>query len=234
MKYIFKLFLIIILIIILVIFIIYLSKKIVLDKLKNKNKKELRFIHITKNAGTFIEKTAKTHDIFFGMHDNEYVTDMKKYSNEFSPWHRVFPLLDNKIKSKYDWFMVVRNPYDRILSEAYCNWDGIKADSKENFNKLLISRIKKRSTVGNHFTEQYKYLDNSVKIHIIKFENLIPELKKLYVMYNLDIDLDNKNKINKSQRVKKYTVNDFNEELIQLINKIYHLDFVNFGYSKLK
>ena len=60
---------------------------------------------------------------------------------------------------------------------------------KKNCNKTDIFFL------GNHYTEQYKYLDNSVKIHIIKFENLIPELKKLYVMYNLEIDLINKIKL---------------------------------------
>ena len=29
-------------------------------------------------------------------------------------------------KQSYDWFMVVRNPYERLVSEYYCKWAGYK------------------------------------------------------------------------------------------------------------
>ena len=32
----------------------------------------------------------------------------------------IFFTKDDELKQKYDWFMIVRNPYDRILSEYYC------------------------------------------------------------------------------------------------------------------
>ena len=79
-------------------------------------KKELKFIHITKNAGTYIEDTAKKSNILFGKHHKEY----GNIKNGISPWHHIFPNVNKNVKNNYDWFMVVRNPYDRILSEYYC------------------------------------------------------------------------------------------------------------------
>ena len=36
-----------------------------------------------------------------------------------------------------------------------------------------MNSIKNRSLVGNHYTEQYKYIHNeNCKIHILKFSNL--------------------------------------------------------------
>ena len=52
------------------------------------------------------------------------------------PWHKCFSLLDSSIVNKYNWFTVVRNPYDRILSEYYCNHTGVKniIHTKEEMN----------------------------------------------------------------------------------------------------
>ena len=53
-------------------------------------------------------------------------------------------------------------------------------------------RIKKRSKKGNHFTEQYKYIEDvSQKINIIKMENLNSMLKKLFKYYHIDIKISN-------------------------------------------
>jgi hypothetical protein len=203
---------------------------IILLFIKNKeffyNKKELKFIHITKNAGTYIEDTVKKSNILFGRHHKEY-----------GFWHRIFPNINKNVKDKYDWFMVVRNPYTRLLSEYYCEWGGIGKKNikhtKKEMNNYLISKIKNRSKVGDHYTEQYKYLDPNYNIHIIKYENMIPELKQLYKKYGLNIELIDKkiNSSNEKTKIRKFTTKDFNNELITLINSVYRKDFELFGYN---
>ena len=68
--------------------------------------KPLKFIHITKCAGTSIEDIGKKNDICWG-----------RYHKEYNWWHEPFINLKKSLKKKYDWFVVVRNPYTRILSE---------------------------------------------------------------------------------------------------------------------
>ena len=152
-------------------------------------------------------------------------------------WHTKFCLLSNDLKLKYDLFTVVRNPYDRIISEFYCRYAGSKISnkftcSKEEFNEILKAKIRKfaNQNKGGHYTPQHFYIDPNIKIHIIKFENLQKEFNALMKKYNYNIKLnEHSNKRNKTI----YTVDDLSDELISLINDIYHKDFEMFGYKKI-
>ena len=199
-------------------------------------KKELKFIHITKCAGTFIENMAKQNNINWGRFHPEYYNWKK--DNKW--WHTCFDLIDEKVKNKYDWFMVVRNPYDRILSEYYCKNDFIYKNNikhnKEDFNKYLIKKINNINTKGDHYTEQYRYLEKcNHKIYVLRFENLIDDLKALFKEYNIMIDVNkyNESNIDKNKSSKVYSVNDFSNELIQCINEKYNDDFKLFNYEKI-
>lgn len=191
--------------------------------------KELKFIHITKCAGTSIEECGKENDILWGRYHKEYYTNYK------SNWHSLFTSINKNIKDKYDWFMVVRNPYSRILSEYYCKWGGIgkgkpKHKNVTELNTYLINKINKRSSNGNHYTEQYKYLDPKINIHIIKFENLNEEFNNLMNLYNIkNITLKKEN----SRKNTQFTISDFSGELITLINTVYDKDFEIFQYTKI-
>lgn len=184
--------------------------------------KELKFIHITKCAGTTIEDIGKAKNILWG-----------RFHTEYGWWHQKFPNKKKELKDKYNWFMVVRNPYDRILSEYYCIWGGKKEErvlNANDFNSFLIQKIKNRCNVGHHYTEQYKYLDKNYDIRILKFENLEEEFNKLMSDFNLDIKL---NRHENKGHYRQFTKKDFSKELINLINEIYKKDFEEFGYEMI-
>ena len=190
----------------------------------NTSNKELKFIHITKTAGTSIENAGIKQNIKWG-----------RFHKEYGFWHIPFIKIDKQIRDKYDWFLIVRNPYTRILSEYYCKWGGVS-----NFymtvtymNGYLIRKIKNRSEEFPkcHYVEQYKYVDDTSKIHILRFENLEKEFYDLMKMYNLEnVILE---KTNSKPASAPYTVNDFSNELIDLINDVYDKDFKLFGYDKI-
>lgn len=191
--------------------------------------KELKFIHITKTAGSAIETAGIACDIKWGKHHKEY-----------GHWHEFFTNKPIELKIKYDWFVVVRNPYDRILSEYYSRYGGIGDvnidHTKNEMNLYLIEKINNRnnwSKSKGHYLEQFKYIDNITVINILKFENLekeFYELMKKYNIHNIMLKKENTKEMSKSQI--KYTTNDFSKELIELINTVYNTDFVLFDYKK--
>jgi len=186
-------------------------------------KKPLKFIHITKCAGTSIENAAKKAGLNWGRHHREYGFH-----------HRIFPNIRPAILEQYDWFMVVRNPYTRILSEYHCIWGGIGATiglkhTVAEMNSYLIQKIMQRQRTGNHYTEQFRYCHPTIPIHIIKFENLQSEFDALMATYSITgIVLEHEN-----ARPKLFAVSDFSPELLTLINQVYDQDFTTFGYTKM-
>ena len=98
-------------------------------------------------------------------------------------------------------------------------------------NQYVQDKIISRSQIyGCHYTEQYKYLPPSkIKTHVIHFENLEKEFNVLMLKYDLHIKLDSKD----NSSVKRFTIKDFSNETIKLINKVYHKDFIIFNYEKL-
>lgn len=186
--------------------------------------KELKFIHITKTAGTSIEEIAKEQGLNYG-----------RYHTDYGGWHIFFRFKPKEFKQQYDWFLVVRNPYDRIISEFHCKWGGVgnmaKKYNKEGFNIYIRQKIMKRLPMGGHYSEQNKYLDNDpdITIHILKFENLEEEFNSLMEKYKMNLRLTKD--LNKNP--KEFDVNDISDDNIKLINYIYKKDFEKFGYSML-
>jgi len=190
-----------------------------------RNKRELKFIHITKTGGTSIENMGRTININWG-----------RFHREYGFWHGKFKYKSAALKIKYDWFMVVRNPYERILSEFHCRWGGLGGNkrkleniSREEFNNYIINKIKNRNLNGGHYIEQYLYYDKNCKINILRFENLKEDFDKLMRLYNINLSLNK----NDNKSLKRFSVNDFSSELINLINKVYSLDFEIFSYPKI-
>ena len=190
--------------------------------------KELKFSHITKTAGTSIEDAAFACGIKWGCHHLRGETY----------WHDPISTFPSKLRESYDWFTVVRNPYDRILSEYHCPWVKIYAPSHTaaDFNRIIRHNILQRITYSTnrfrrgHFLEQWRYLDPSVTVHVLKKESLEPEFAALMEQYGLPVIL---NVTSNKGHPKKFGIHDFTMDTIRLINEVYAKDFELFGYSKL-
>lgn len=127
------------------------------QKQENKSaviEKRLEFVHITKTGGSAVEKVGAGEGIIWGAchymnltevgcdkADIEYIAPNYQSYALTSPWHTPPKLLKKYVEAaQYPYtdaelFVVIRNPYDRIISEYYCPWLGFQAKYRKNVKK---------------------------------------------------------------------------------------------------
>lgn len=190
--------------------------------------RKIAFIHIPKNAGSTIEQALDLKH-----RDNFYQEEkIKKYS--VCPQHLTCEELSNEIDlSNYNIFTIVRNPYDRLVSEFY--------HSKTNFwtSKLRhkpfaefihsiskLNLVERKYIFDGHLEPQYSFIKNwQDKIKIFKYENLSECFKYLNDLYGpLNFGHENKSHQNKSYK--------WTNELKNIVYSLYQEDFEKFGYTK--
>jgi len=217
--------------------IIYLKKKHELFI----QRRELFFIHIPKNAGTSIEDVSKSQNILWGRHYKWKSIDNIKCNK----WHIPPKYINNNDYKNKILFCIVRNPYNRIISEfqynriisefQYISDYKYSATHLNDFISNLQSRYKNNSFMNDcHILPQIEYIkksDNSINkdIIILRFENIEIDFKNLLEKYKYDdIKLSHSNKSKGGLSFK-----DLNKNSIKIINEMYNEDFKEFNYDKL-
>ena len=154
-----------------------------------------------------------------------------------------------------DTFVVIRNPYNRIVSEYYCSYYGYRGEYRDDpavFNAWIVGHLKQIAKIlQDHMLPQHYYVydENGDKVidHIIRYENLKPEFDELMETYGLPMRMSDKNSktvhhtyVDSSKRrrrrrkkEKHTSVDDISPENIQKINEVYSRDFELFGYPMI-
>lgn len=200
-------------------------------------KKNILFIHIPKTGGTVIENALKkkTKQTLYGNKNN-----WNKPYRGISPQHLFYnTIFENKKKLNVDFqnikvFCVVRNPYDRIVSDLF--WFKL---IKPTFTAKEVNNVIRNIYFGNckinldnHNEPQYKFVtdENSElikSIKIFKTETLNESNNILNEFLGFNINVFQKN-VNKNYR--KY----LNKDSISIINEKYKKDFELFDYEMIK
>ena len=116
-----------------------------------KTSERLEFVHITKTGGSAVEKAGAKQGITWGACHYMNITEVGCSSPDVpyeapnyqsyaltSPWHTPPKLLRKYVNDDQypyddaDLFVIIRNPYSRILSEYYCPWLGFQAKFRED------------------------------------------------------------------------------------------------------
>lgn len=204
----------------------------------NDSTPNLAFVHITKTAGTSIENWGEKNGFMWSCKNKDFLDSCvrEKYTNVAS-WH-VPPkyFVTNPYHNKRT-FMVVRNPYTRLISEFYCPWTGHKTNhylqtthSKENLNYWIQHLMLQSDVVSGMPQAAYFPVD-----HILKFENIQKDFTRFILTYG-GLDIREEDTILPKTNIspdKVFTVNDLSKETIQQINRKYEKDFVLFQYKMI-
>lgn len=199
--------------------------------------KNILFIHVPKTGGTVIENELKKKYKQFlyniKRRNNLLDTPYNKSSLQHQFYSTIYKYRD-RLNIKFDKikiFSVVRNPYNRIVSDLFW-FKLIKKDfTKNQIYNIIKKKYLYRSDLDNHNLPQYKFLTNEnldlyEDIKIFKTEKLNECNDELNEYLNVDIDIKRDN-INKNYMVY------LNKKSISLINKFYDMDFKLFNYEQI-
>jgi hypothetical protein len=196
--------------------------------------KKCIYIHIPKTAGTSVEQylreNGKNELQYHGVRNGRSM----HHFTAFDLKHEV-PFIFNK----YYKFSIVRNPYDRLLSEYY--WTPIigvgfksgqtKADFITYVSKVVNKKLFFNNIFNDHFIPQYLFIYNGKKIlidQLFKYEDLDYTINYLKEKLDIHIEFPCLNK-SMNSTITKIGWTDRQKERIY---KIYQKDFILFNYSK--
>lgn len=215
------------------------------------NKHKLCFVHIPKNAGSTIEKAL----------------DIRKEESLYKEtWHRNFLVCPQHLTiselstlvniREYKSFAIVRNPFDRIVSEFvyfYKNNHRVNGRCKEDFpfelktDRSLFKDINFKSFVNlcfsievkerkwlfdGHIETQTSFIQGNAPIKIFKYENIQECFDWLKGITNTDLNFGREKK-SERQKYQQYYLKDSKEldlELIETVANFYKEDLENFQY----
>jgi hypothetical protein len=200
------------------------------------------FIHIPKTGGTIIENSLKKI-CGQSLYSNTKNVLLPDPYNTISLQHQIYTTLyEYKNKLNIDFenvkiFSVVRNPYDRIISDLF--WRSV-IDKKFLVNKnstpdkifdIIKNNYLYRSDYDNHNIPQYKFVtdkngDLIPNIKIFKTETLNKDNEIINDYLKVNLNIINKD-VNKDYS--KY----LNKDSIKLINEFYKKDFELFNYDMI-
>jgi len=211
---------------------------------KNKNYDSIHFIHINKCAGSSTKKWLEKNKIQHG-------TKTARSCDHYIP---------EQFRDATFYFTIVRNPYNRVASH-YFQWERNNflneevKDLKDFVNLLSLPdalarpKILNSHTIGRHSTTPLN--DNAIspkfnkpcshwirdfnKVKVFKFEQL-STLQDFFQENYFDIlkyDITTTFVENtKTKGLKSYS-HLYDQEMIEIVNKVYSDDFINFNYTKL-
>ena len=198
----------------------------------------LLFIHIPKTGGSNIEnfffKEYKQKPDITKLLSNNLNLKFNNHSLQHMTYSQIF---NNKEYFDINFdnlriFSVVRNPYDRLISDLFFLKLANKNNTREEIEHIIKNYLYCNHMFDNHKLEQYKFLINNEniiekKIIILKCEELNKNMKTLgFPSFSKFCESDKK-KFNKNYL--KY----LNDNSISLINQYYKLDFEIFNYEIL-
>jgi hypothetical protein len=191
---------------------------------------ELLFIHIPKTGGTSLENYLKKtyKETLFSGYGNNILPedDLQKNSLQHQTYSTIYKyrdILEVDFNSNLKVLTIVRDPYDRIISDLFFLVLINRNDTCETVYNIIKDYLYK-DCYDNHNIPQYKFITDSNEelienIKIFKTETLTQDINN----YGFTDYIGRKSNIIHS--------NYLNNDSIQLINIFYKKDFELFNYT---
>lgn len=211
--------------------------------------KKLIFIHIPKTGGTSIEKALgvqQLDNLFSFKRCSEmlpHVVEMFSGSEKnrvyaTTPQHlsaSQLKIILGKTFDEYQKFAIVRNPYDRIVSEYHytqTNPNQRLAQFKRiNFKTFVrkvfnLPEMVRHSLFDSHLNSQHSFLHDSLGFSLVENVFNFETLNEVSNWLNLSLPHERKS-------VRKHWEEYIDDESKRIINDVYSIDFETFKYNTI-
>jgi len=206
---------------------------------------QILFIHIPKTAGSTIDYYLKLGDLnvdrwfyFTNISPEKFLPEEYRLCISKPLQHLTYremaKILPGNILEGYKKFTIVRNPYDRLVSEYYFSQKHVRIYKNfEEFVKkaLHLDLFTRVWLFDGHLETQTSYLINENKNfqsidYIFKYENIDECFQYLKNITNKDVTQHLRKSLERKKFQEYYT-----PELKQIVQEFYKEDFINFNYS---
>ena len=199
----------------------------------------LLFIHIPKTGGSNIENFfmnyLKQNPTINQLLSNNLNLKINNHSLQHMTYQEIYnnkDFFNINFDSKIKILTVVRNPYNRIISDLFYLKIANKKNNKNEIEKIIEKYLNNDHLYDNHKLEQYKFLtDNDNKILkdiiILNSETLNDQMNELGFPEFSNFCNQTNTKITKDY------YDYLNEASIKMINDYYKKDFEYFNYTML-
>ena len=215
----------------------------------------LNFLHIPKTGGSSVESVAIKHNLTWGY----FLFETKGFQRNQIWWHTPIQYLPSNPYEGSDLFAVVRNPYERVVSEFYykcqylarnhpCKKATVNSSDGEavlNQDIQSVLRVVNQAEPNSkdyyvnwkHWIPQYDYFYNAngtrMIEHLLHNENLAQEFDSLMDAYGLNMTLPGKHSRPRSDTFKGSALgaSALSLDTMKVIESVYAQDFEIGGYS---
>ncbi|RPG63777.1 MAG: hypothetical protein CBC02_009815 [Flavobacteriaceae bacterium TMED42] len=195
--------------------------------------KKFIFVHIPKTAGSTIEAVFAR---LFSVKLHEYI----KWNNELNHWDQHLTLSeikDTKVTSnaftEYFKFSIVRNPWDRIISELAWRFGVRFLEGSITIQDFLSMKFKTKNRIDpeRHLIPQYEFLYDKKGSLICDFIGKTENLQEDFNTICDKIGIPKQKLPRKNKSKHKHYTEYYDKETKQIVAEKYAKDIEYFGYE---